>query len=96
MNIVYETYHYCYKCEVFAVYCLLECSGDSNHVGDHTGIWYKVILALFEDFACVSCCRNDKDVTSYESYQKTNSIRRYFNQIYWEKQPSKLIITSAN
>ena len=92
MNIVYETYHYCYECEAFAVYCLLGCSSYSNHVGDHTGILHKVILALFEDFACVSCCRNDKDMTSYEGYQKT---RRYFNQIYWEKLPSKLIITSA-
>ena len=46
-------------------------------------------------FACVPCCRNDKDATSYEGYQKYNSFRRYFNEIYREKLSNKLIITSA-
>ena len=40
----------------------------------HTGICEKVVLALFKDFACAPWCRNDKDVTSYEGYQKSNPL----------------------
>ena len=76
-------------------YCLLGCSNAFNQVGHHTGICQKVVLALFDDFAYVAYCCNDKDMTSYEGYQKSNSFRRYFNQIYWEKLSNKLIITSA-
>ena len=45
--------------------------------------YYKKSTKAFSfSFACVPCCHNDKDVTSYEGYQKSNSFRRYFNQIY--------------
>ena len=75
------------------VYCLLECSNDSHQVGNHTGIWWKVVLACFEGFACVPCCRNNNNVTSYKGPPKFNSFGRYFNQMYWDKLLNKLIIT---
>ena len=78
-------------CQKF-VYCLLECLNDSNQVGDHTGILYKVVLACFEDFACVPFCCND-NVTTYKGPPKFNSFSRYFNQICWDKLLNKLIIT---
>ena len=52
-----------------------------NQVGDHTEIWKKVVLACFDDFACVPCCRNDKDMATYEGQPKFNHFRIYFNQI---------------
>ena len=33
-----------------------------------------IVLVLFEDFACVPCCRDDKDVTSYEEYQNLTPL----------------------
>ena len=42
----------------------------------------KVVLACFEDFACVPYCRNDKDMTTHEDPPKSNYFRTYFNQIY--------------
>ena len=51
------------------------------------------MIACFEDFVCVPCCRNDNDVTTYKGPPKFNSFRRYFNQIYWDKLLNKLIIT---
>ena len=50
--------------------------------GRSTRIRKIVVLACFEDFACLPCCRDDKDVTTYEGPQKFNSFRTYFNQVY--------------
>ena len=55
--------------------------------------WNVRMIACFEDFVCVPCCRNDNDVTTYKGPPKFNSFRRYFNQIYWDKLLNKLIIT---
>ena len=51
-------------------------------VGSHTKIFKKVVLACFEDFACVPYCRNDKDMTTHEGPPKFNYFRTYFSQIY--------------
>ena len=56
-------------------------------------LWNVRMIACFEDFVCVPCCRNDNDVTTYKGPPKFNSFRRYFNQIYWDKLLNKLIIT---
>ena len=53
-------------------YCLLEGSNDCNHVGDHTEIWWKIVLDLFEYFTCVPCCHNDKDVKAPIKATKNN------------------------
>ena len=55
--------------------------------------WNVRMIACFEDFVCVPCCRNDNDVTTYKGPPKFNSFRRYFNQIYWDKLLNKFIIT---
>ena len=77
---------------VHAKVCLLS-SGMFEWFSPYGWSYWNFVLACFEDFACVPCCRNDNDVTSYEGPQKLNSFGRYFNQIYWDKLLNKLIIT---
>ena len=42
-----------------------------------------VVLACFEDFACVPCCCNDNNLTTYEGPQKSpkkSSIKKKLNR----------------